>query len=38
MDFAVFTVAALPTLIVLAVLGIAALIIVRAIVKKKKAK
>jgi hypothetical protein len=37
-DFAVFTVAALPTLIVLAVLGIAALIIVRAIVKKKKAK
>jgi hypothetical protein len=38
MDFAVFTVAAIPTLIVLAVLGIAALIIVRAIVKKKKAK
>ena len=38
MDFAVFTVAALPTLIVLAVLGIAALIIVRAIIKKKKAK
>lgn len=38
MDFAVFTVAALPTLIVLVVLGTAALIIVRAIVKKKKAK
>ena len=38
MDFAVFTVAALPTLIVLVVLGTAALIIVRAIAKKKKAK
>ena len=38
MDFAVFTVAAIPTLIVLAVLGIVSLIIVRAIVKKKKAK
>lgn len=38
MDFAVFMVAALPTLIVLSVLGIVTLIIVRAIVKKKKDK
>ena len=36
MDFAIFVVAALPVFLVLAVLGISALLIVKAIIKKKK--